>query len=76
MKSPDNSILQRSFRLAEELKVFDIKDLMIKLPNAKKETLKRYLQAMVKNGNIMKDEETQDFYIFISNKPIKTKIGG
>ena len=49
---------------------------MIKLPNAKKETLKRYLQAMVKNGNIMKDEETQDFYIFISNKPIKTKIGG
>lgn len=75
MKNPENSILQRSFRLAEELKVFDIKDLMIRLPNAKKETLKRYLQAMVKNGNIIKDQETQDFYIFISNKPIKTKIG-
>lgn len=75
MKNPNNSILQRSFRLAKELQVFDLKDLMEKLPNAKKETLKRYLQAMVTNGNIQKDECTQDFYIFVSDKPIKTKIG-
>lgn len=76
MKRIENSVLQRSFRLAKDLKVFTLEDLIKELPNAKEETIQRYLQAMVKNGNITIDEETRDFYIFVSDKPIKTRIGG
>lgn len=75
MRNVENSVLQSSFRIASELKYFDIQDLMEALPNAKRKTLERYLTAMLKNGNIVRDTTEYSHFIFVDDKPIKTKIG-
>ena len=75
MRNVENSVLQRSFKLAQEFKVFDLQDLMEALPKAKRKTLERYLNAMLKNGNIVRDTSEYSHFIFVNDKPIKTKIG-
>jgi hypothetical protein len=82
MRNTYNSVLQKTFRLAEKLEVFEIENILVRLPEAKEKTLQRYLQAMIVSGNIVKDTSMTEngykdriFYRFVDAKPIKIKIG-
>lgn len=68
-----NSILQQTLKTASILKRFCLDELLLSMPNAKENTVRRYITALVQNGNIKRIKE--DLYIHLNNKTIKTRIG-